>query len=70
LTPGVTYQFKIEARNIYSYSAFSDTLSLKCAFVPDPPLSVTTANLNDQVVVTWGVSDTNGSPITGYKVFV
>lgn len=50
---GITYDFRVEARNSYSYSAPSTSLRLLCAFKPEPPLSVTTQNQNDLVVVAW-----------------
>jgi cellulose 1,4-beta-cellobiosidase len=34
LNSGTTYEFKIEARNSYGYSGYSETLSLLSAFVP------------------------------------
>ena len=53
LTPGKTYQFRVESRNSYSYSALSEVLQLLCAFKPDPPLIVTTTNNNDLVKLEW-----------------
>lgn len=51
LTFGTTYEFKVESRNSYSYSPYSDTLTLLCAFKPDPPLVITTTNTNNLVTV-------------------
>ena len=70
LTAGKTYAFKVEARNSYSYSASSSPITLLCAFVPDSPTTITTANLNDKVSVTWNEPVTNGSPIIEYKIFI
>lgn len=70
LTAGTTYQFTVESRNSFGYSIVSDELTLLCAFIPEPPASITTSNLNDQVVVAWVEPVTNGSPITAYKVFI
>jgi len=44
LTAGIIYQFKIESRNSYGYSAYSDSITLLCAFKPDAPATVTTVN--------------------------
>ena len=44
VTPGVTYQFKIESRNSYGYSTYSGSISLLCAYIPDPPTTVSTSN--------------------------
>lgn len=51
LTFGTTYEFKVESRNSYSYSPYSDTITLLCAFKPDPPLVITTTNTNNLVTV-------------------
>ena len=37
LITGVTYKFKIEARNSYGYSVFSDVLNILCASKPEAP---------------------------------
>jgi hypothetical protein len=70
LTAGTTYVFTVESRNSYGYSAVSDELTLLCAFIPDPPLTVSTTNLNDMVVFDWIEPVTNGSPITAYRVYI
>ena len=70
LTFGVTYEFKIESRNSYGYSGYSETTTLLCAFKPDPPLTLFTANTNELVTITWDEPIANGSPITAYKVLV
>ena len=70
INAGSTYEFTIEARNSYGYSVESDSLSLLCAFVPEPPETVTTSNDDAQVKVSWTYPVSNGSPITGYKIFI
>lgn len=70
LSFGTTYEFRVESRNSYDYSVFSDTLSLYCAFKPEPPLIITTTNVNDQVKLEWDLPVANGSPITGYEFYV
>jgi len=44
LTSGVIYQFKIEARNSYGFSDYSDVLTLLCAYKPEAPAAPTTIN--------------------------
>jgi hypothetical protein len=51
LTAGLTYKFKVESKNSYSYSPLSDELYLLCAFIPDAPSAVTSANSADQVLI-------------------
>ncbi len=70
LTSGITYQFKVESRNSYGYSAYSDSITLLCAYKPDPPASVTTTNSDNQVTVQWSAPVVNGSPIIAYKIFI
>jgi hypothetical protein len=70
LTFGTTYEFKVESRNSYGYSAFSSTETLLCAFIADPPTTVTTANSNEKVTITWNDPIANGSPITAYKIYI
>jgi hypothetical protein len=42
LTTGTTYEFKIEAKNEYGYSEYSETITLLTASTPAAPVSVTT----------------------------
>jgi len=70
LTAGVTYSFKIESRNSYGYSTYSSSITLLCAYVPDPPITVSTANSADKITITWSSPTTNGSPITAYKIYI
>jgi len=70
LTAGKTYEFKVEARNSNGYSPSSGVLTLLCASAPDSPTTITTANVNDKVTVSWNQPETNGSPITAYKIFI
>lgn len=45
LVPGTTYGFKVEARNVVGYSAYSTDLFLIAAQAPDtPPTPTTTMN--------------------------
>ena len=69
LTFGITYEFKVESRNSYSYSPYSETLTLLCAFKPDPPLVITTTNSNDLVTVNWDDPIANGYEIHEYRFF-
>lgn len=44
LTAGTTYSFKVETKNQHGFGASSTELTLLSAFVPNPPITVTTAN--------------------------
>ncbi len=72
LTAGVTYSFKVTARNSVGTSLQSATLAVLAAKVPDAPLSlannaaVTTAL---QIGLTWSQGAYNGGvPVLDYRV--
>lgn len=45
LTAGLTYKFRIEARNSYDHSDYSDEISIICATIPSVPAQPTTSNV-------------------------
>jgi titin len=63
LTQGLVYQFKVEARNAYGFSVYSDTVSILTAQVPDQPSAPTTSRSGDSIIVTWSAPNSGGSPI-------
>lgn len=40
LTPGTTYSFVVQARNLVGYSEYSNPVSIKAAQIPDAPESL------------------------------
>ena len=68
LTQGATYKFKVEVRNLYGYSEFSEPVTILAAQVPATPDSPVTTWAPDDVVVSWVAPDAGGSPITGYII--
>jgi len=60
----------VESRNSYGYSAYSNVITLLCAFKPEAPTSVTTLNDADRVQIYWNASISNGSPITAYNIYI
>lgn len=69
LTPGTTYKFKVQARNAFGTSDYSEELSLLSAYVPLKPESVDAYIYNDRIIVSWNDPTPNGSPLTGYKLY-
>lgn len=55
LSTGTTYKFKVQSRNVYAYSDFSNEVSILAAQRPSKPDAPTTtwSNSADQVTVTW-----------------
>jgi hypothetical protein len=70
LTSGVIYEFKVESRNSYDHGPYSEVITMLAAFKPEAPDAPTTTTINNQVKVSWPMPITNGSPITGYKVYI
>ena len=69
LSTGDLYQFKVEARNEFGYSQFSETVAILAAQVPDKPAAPTTVFDRTTVQVSWTAPFNQGSTITGYRVY-
>lgn len=65
---GLYYKFKVEARNYLFYSDPSEFVQILCATRPSQPTQVETTNDADYIRVDWQAPDSNGLPITAYKV--
>ena len=68
LTAGLTYKFKIEARNAFGFSAYSDELTVLSGFTPFKPAAPNTLVSGSHVVIEWTAPESNGSPLLGYRV--
>ena len=51
LTAGVTYKFRIQARNSFGNSDNVDALSLLCASKPEAPSAPSTSVSDDKVII-------------------
>lgn len=70
LTADTVYKFKIEARNLKGYSAYSNTLSIRAASIPDKPSAPTTTVNAANVGISWNAPFNGGSPITAYTIWI
>jgi hypothetical protein len=70
LTPGVVYEFTIKARNALGNSEAANFASVSSTNVPGVPSSVDARASGTSVAVTWFAPAANGSPITGYKIYL
>lgn len=70
LSPGLTYSFKVEARNEFGFSEYSDTVQILCAMHPETPDAPSTTVVGDSVVFEWAAPADNGTPITAYSVYI
>ena len=46
LTPGTTYNFKVQARNVIGVGSLTSAFSIVAAIVPDVPATLTRDNVN------------------------
>jgi hypothetical protein len=60
----------VKSRNSYGFSDYSQKLTILFAIAPDAPTLVNTTNSGTQVIIEWSEPESNGSPITEYKVFI
>ena len=60
----------MQARNSYGFSGDSVEFAVLCASRPDAPAAPTTTINANMAVISWATPETNGSPITGYKVYI
>ena len=70
LTAGMTYKFKVEARNAFGYSDLSAAVTVLAAQEPATPSAPTTAVVGLYVRISWTAPSTNGSPITQYQILI
>lgn len=44
--------------------------TLQCSTIPEPPTTITSANNADMIDLAWSDPVDNGTPITGYRIFI
>lgn len=68
LTPGTTYTFKVQAKNSFGTSSYSEAKSILAAQQPDTPLAPTSSIEGSSVKFEWQEPFTGGSQITAYTI--
>ncbi len=58
IIPGLTYRFRVKARNVVGFSSLSSELAIIAAVVPGAPLTVTTQNSGQVVIIRWNPPST------------
>ena len=70
LTLGQTYEFKVQTRNAYGFSASSETLSVFFAVKPDAPVELAKEFADDkQIKISWKEGASNGGSPVDYTVY-
>lgn len=65
---GVTYRFKVAARNLMGYSIKSGSVSILAAQEPNKPSKPVTTLVGENVVITWTAPLDGGAPIEMYQI--
>jgi len=70
LIAGVTYRFRVRARNSFGYGDSSEVLSILCdekPGIPSPPTTVFNST-SDNLTISWTEPNNKGSAITSYSI--
>jgi hypothetical protein len=69
LYSGLTYSFKVRARNSVGYGVLSDSFEILAAQVPDM-INAPTTEISDRwnVIISWTAPYNGGTPITSYTI--
>lgn len=70
LKAGLTYKFKVQSQNDYGFSDYSNEVSILAAQKPSAPPAPVTSISGLNVKIQWGQSSDNGSPITGFIIYI
>lgn len=68
VTGGVTYLFRVRARNVHGRGPYATVVSALAAQVPDAPTAPTTTQIATGVQVAWTAPAENHQAITAYTV--
>lgn len=71
LTPGTTYSFKIQSRNLFGNSLDSTpVVSILAAQMPDRPAAPTTSLSGTSLTIDWNAPFDQGKEIDYYKIYI
>ena len=71
LTSNTVFKFKVESRNAFGFSDYSNEVTILQAEKPLKPADPVTSVLTDvSVVITWTAPSNQGSPITSYLILI
>ena len=73
IVSGVTYTFRVRARNVVDYSEFSNEVRYVISSPPDKPVAPTKdyiLSTKTSLVIRWSESAATQTPIIGYKLYM
>ena len=67
---GVSYDFRVRARNIHGFGDWSDTAQVTPLRLPDQPLGLTNTAFFSRVIIDWNepISNSQNDAITSYQI--
>jgi len=70
LTTGLTYKFKVKARNDGGFSPDSSAVMILVAQKPDTPVAPTTSIDDSNVLIEWTPPYDQGDALQGFQIFI
>jgi hypothetical protein len=70
LTTGSEYKIRVQSRNEFGLSDYSNEIKVLAAQIPDAPAAPSTAVQDSSVLVDWSAPNEQGSPIIGYQIWI
>jgi hypothetical protein len=72
ISPGLLYNFRLRASNIYGFGQFSELYEFKSSQEPQQLAtdSITSSNIDTEVRIHWDYPDDNSDLVTAYQILV
>lgn len=69
-TPGVTYTFRVRAKNSIGLGVYSFTIVVTPASIPSKIATAATTTISTSVRIAWDLPNLNGGSIVSYRVWI
>lgn len=69
-TPGVTYSFRVRAKNYLGYGPYSFTILSTPSSIPDKMATAAVSTISTSVRVAWNLPNLNGGTLVSFRVWV
>jgi hypothetical protein len=69
-TPGVTYTFRVRAKNSIDLGVYSFTIVVTPASIPSKMATAATTTISTSVRIAWDLPNLNGGSIVSYRVWI
>ena len=70
IVAGAVYKFRVRARNVYGFGAYSEEFSVMASTIPAKVTGVSTEIVNTDVKISWTKPSDNWEPLTSYTITI